>query len=99
MQSDYSCKDENLFSKLRKLSNNDSSTSLNLSNIKFPMDNSEFNFMIIDANLGISENLQNIFFLEFDLAKSSTNKEKLKFLRDISNECVDREIFFSLNVI
>jgi hypothetical protein len=69
-----------------------------ISSIKFPIDNSEFNFMIIDANLGISENLKNLFFLEFDLTNPlSNNKEKLKFLREINNECVEREIFFVLN--
>jgi hypothetical protein len=69
-------------------------------NIKFPIDNSKFNFMIIDANLGISENLNNIFFLEFDLSKTeASNKDKLKYLREINNECVEREIFFVLNVI
>jgi hypothetical protein len=67
-------------------------------NIKFPIDNSEFNFMIIDANLGISDNLNNIFFLEFDLTLCSNNKDNLKFLREINNECVEREIFFVLNV-
>ena len=71
----------------------------NILNIKFPIDNSEFNFMIIDANLGIAENLNNLFFLEFDLSNSSSNKEKIKFLREINNECVEREIFFVLNVI
>jgi hypothetical protein len=65
--------------------------------IKFPIDNSEFNFMIIDANLGITENLKNLFFLEFDLTNTLSNKEKLKFLREINNECVEREIFFVLN--
>ncbi len=70
-----------------------------IAKIKFPIDNSEFNFMIIDANLGISDNLNNLFFLEFDLNNAvSNNKEKLKFLREINNECVEREIFFVLNV-
>jgi hypothetical protein len=67
-------------------------------NIKFPIDNSDFNFMIIDANLGISENLNNIFFLEFDLNNTMNNKDKMKILREINNECVEREIFFVLNV-
>lgn len=67
-------------------------------NIKFPIDNSEFNFMIIDANLGISDNLNNIFFLEFDLTNTTSNKDQLKFLREINQECVDKEIFFILNV-
>ena len=35
--------------------------------------NKVFNYMIIDANLAIKENLQNIFLLEFDL--NSYNKD------------------------
>lgn len=69
-----------------------------ISNIKFPIDNSQFNFMIIDANLGISDNLNNLFFLEFDLTNTISNKEKLKFLREINNDCVEKEMFFVLNV-
>ena len=60
--------------------------------MKFPLDN-KFNYMIIDANLGIKENLNNIFFIEFDLQK----KEKLKIIREINNDAVDRELFFRLN--
>ena len=67
-------------------------------NLKFPIDNTKFNFMIIDANLSLNENLNNIFFLEFDLSKTLSNKEKLRILREINNECVEREIFFILNV-
>lgn len=67
-------------------------------NVKFPIDNSEFNFMIIDANLGITDNLKNIFFLEFDLSSSQNSKEQIKMLREITNDAVDREIFFVLNV-
>jgi len=67
-------------------------------NIKFPIDNSGFNFMIIDANLGVSENLNIIFFLEFDLTNTSVNKEQLKYLREINQEYVDKEVFFTLNV-
>jgi hypothetical protein len=68
-------------------------------NLKIPIDNSKFNFMIIDANLSLTENLNNIFFLEFDLSKSSINKEKLRMMREINNDCVEREIYFVLNVI
>ena len=50
-------------------------------NIKFPINNAEFNYMIIDSNLGIKENLNNIFFLEFDLTTIKDNKG----LREISN--------------
>jgi len=71
----------------------------NFLNLKIPIDNTKFNFMIIDANLSLTENLNNIFFLEFDLSKSSINKEKLRMIREINNDCVEREIFFVLNVI
>ena len=64
--------------------------------VKFPINNTEFNCMIIDANLGIKDNLRNIFFLEFDLS-STIGKEPNKVLRDINNENVEREIFFVLN--
>lgn len=74
-----------------QLSSEDMSTVLN---VKFPLNNQEFNYMIIDANLGIKENLKNIFFLEFELGNS---KDNLKSLREINNENVERELFFLLN--
>ena len=69
-----------------------------LLNIKFPINNKTFNYMIIDANLAIKENLQNIFLIEFDLMnnnKDNTNSKFLKLLREINHP--DREIFFILN--
>ena len=69
-----------------------------LLNIKFPINNKTFNYMIIDANLAIKENLQNIFLIEFDLLnnnKDSNNSKFLKLLREINHP--DREIFFVLN--
>ena len=69
-----------------------------LLNIKFPINNKTFNYMIIDANLAIKENLQNIFLIEFDLMnnnKDNTNSKFLKLLREINHP--DREIFFVLN--
>ena len=36
-------------------------------NINYPIDNTKFNYSIIDANLCIKDNLKNIFLLEFDL--------------------------------
>ena len=38
-----------------------------LLNINYPIDNTKFNYSIIDANLCIKDNLKNLFFLEFDL--------------------------------
>ena len=69
-----------------------------LLNIKFPINNKTFNYMIIDANLAIKENLQNIFLIEFDLLncnKDNSNSKFLKLLREINHP--DREIFFVLN--
>ena len=69
-----------------------------LLNIKFPINNKTFNYMIIDANLAIKENLQNIFLIEFDLLnnnKDSNNSKFLKLLREINHP--DREIFFVFN--
>ena len=69
-----------------------------LLNIKFPINNKTFNYMIIDANLAIKENLQNIFLIEFDLlniSKDNNNNKFLKLLREINHP--DREIFFVLN--
>ena len=51
--------------------------------------------MIIDANLGVLENLNNIFFLEFDLTNG--NNDNNLDLRSLNDECVDKEIFFDLN--
>ena len=69
-----------------------------LLNIKFPINNKTFNYMIIDANLAIKENLQNIFLIEFDLLnnnKDNNNNKFIKLLREINHP--DREIFFVLN--
>ena len=38
-----------------------------LLNINYPIDNTKFNYSIIDANLCIKDNLKNLFLLEFDL--------------------------------
>ena len=51
--------------------------------------------MIIDANLGVSENLNNIFFLEFDLTNGNNNNNLE--LRSLNDECVEKEIFFKWN--
>ncbi len=49
--------------------------------------------MIIDANLGVLENLNNIFFLEFDLTNG--NNDNNLDLRSLNDECVEKEIFLS----
>ncbi len=85
---------KNLFTHFNENSTNqiNNSDMSEIINVKFPINNAEFSYMIIDANLGIKENLNNIFFLEFDLTK-----EQNKNLREISNENVERELFFVLN--
>lgn len=75
-----------------QLKNITSPALLEILNIKLPIDNSSFNFMIIDANLGIKDNLNNIFFLEFDLNNENGNK-----IRNINDDIVEREINFVLN--
>ena len=81
-----------------------------LLNINYPIDNTKFNYSIIDANLCIKDNLKNIFLLEFDLNQIENMVENLnndevinksgnnnKDLRDIDDDCVEREIYFVLN--
>lgn len=64
-------------------------------NIKFPIKNDEFHYLIIDTNLGIQDNLYNIFFVEFELC--GNNKDQIKNFKEINNDNVDRESFFILN--
>ena len=71
---------------------NTSPNLLEIMKMKLPIDNSAFNFMIIDANLGIKENLNNIFFLEFDMNNEEGNK-----IRNINDDIVEKEINFTLN--
>ena len=54
--------------------------------------------MITDANLGIKENLQNIFFLEFEIINNNDNNSNIKIIQEIKNDIVNKEIFFKLNV-
>ena len=63
--------------------------------IKFPLENLENSYLIIENNLEYSENLNNLVFLEFDLISSSHN---LKHFREINNDFIEREINFVLNV-
>ena len=82
-----------------QLKNNENENFDELLNIKFPINNKTFNYMIIDANLAIKENLQNIFLIEFDLLNNNKdnnyNNKFMKLLREINHP--DREIFFVLN--
>ena len=49
------------------IKDNGTSSLRELLNINYPIDNSKFNYSIIDANLCIKDNLKNVFLLEFDL--------------------------------
>ena len=74
---------KNLFTHFNENSTNqiNNSDMSEIINVKFPINNAEFSYMIIDANLGIKENLNNIFFLEFDLTKEQNkNLREIKFL-------------------
>ena len=75
-----------------------SAKSSNTSELQFPIDNTDANFMIIESNLGIHENLQNIVFLEFDLDNTSISKDHIKYFREVNNNFVEKEINFVLNV-
>ena len=72
---------------------NDNETIKDILNHKYPLDNSKFNFDIINSNLCIKENLKRIFLLEFDLKKA----ENSEIFRKINDDCVDKEINFALN--
>lgn len=68
------------------------SSLLDILKIKYPIDNTAFNFLIIDANLGIKDNLNNIFFIEFDISGNEFDS-----ISKINDDCVEKELFFSLN--
>ena len=69
-----------------------------IEDVVFPIDNSENNFTILESNLGISDNLQRLIFLEFDLYNSNITKDHIKYFREVNNNFVDKEIHFVLNV-
>lgn len=56
-----------------------------------------YDFLVIETNLAISSNLTNIFFLEFDL-NGKDKEQQLKFLKEVNNDFVDKEINFVLSV-
>jgi len=96
---------ERLFNKNMKTDNDiDKNKSQDMQDIRehyfktFPIDNNSFNFLIVDSNLAIKDNLNNIFFIEFDLAKDQSDLETLKVFTEINNEKVNKDISFTLNV-
>lgn len=66
--------------------------------MSFPIDNTENNYMILESNLGISDNLRRLVFLEFDLFNSNIAKDHIKYFREVNNNFVEKEIHFVLNV-
>ena len=66
-----------------------------LLNVTYPIDNSKFNYSIIDANLTIKDNLKNLFLIEFDF--SQIMNEAGQNFRKINDDCVERELDFILN--
>jgi hypothetical protein len=45
------------------------------------------------------EDLNNLIFIEFELNNSNNSKEKIKYIKEINNEFVDKDIHLVLNVI
>lgn len=68
------------------------------SNISFPLNNAELNWLITETNYNLSQGLTNMFFLEFDVSGSEISKDHLSILQDINNDFVEKEIHFVLNV-
>ena len=65
----------------------------------FPIVNNNFNFLVVDSNLAIKENLNNIFFIEFDLKNENDNCDFINLFTEINNEKVNKDISFTLNVL
>ena len=86
------------------LKDNSSQSVRELLNINYPIDNTKFNYSIIDANLCIKDNLKD---LNNETKDNKDNKENTKEdgnksqnnkdLRTIDDDCVEREIYFVLN--
>jgi hypothetical protein len=76
--------------------NTESDNILNYNSIKFPINNSEYNLMMVEHPY---LDFSNLIFLEFDIINTSMSKEQLRFFREINNDYVDKEIHFNLNVI
>ena len=67
------------------IKDNTSSSVRELLNINYPIDNTKFNYSIIDANLCIKDNLKNLFLLVFDLDQIEN------IIEDINNESKDNK--------
>jgi hypothetical protein len=68
------------------------------SNVTFPLNNGDFNWMMTEMNYNNSQNLSNMMFMEFDILNSEVSREHLKSLQEINNDFVEKEIHFVFNV-
>lgn len=72
----------------------DNASLKNILDNDYPIDNNKNTFNVIDNNLCLKENLGNVFLLKFDLKNESNNNNDFRLIND---NCVEREINFSLN--
>ena len=63
-----------------------------LLNTNYPIDNTKFNYSIIDANLGIKDNLKNLFLLEFDLDQLEDIIENINIENKETKEDLNKSI-------
>ncbi len=69
------------------------------SNVTFPLNNGDFNWMMTEMNYNNSQSLAHMMFMEFDILNSEVSKEHLKSLQEINDDFVEKEIHFVLNVL
>jgi hypothetical protein len=75
--------------------NNQSDNYVDFTSFKFPINNTDF----IEATPGHYQDLNNFIFLEFELNKTTNEKDWVKYLKEINNDFVDKDIHLVLNVI
>jgi len=68
-----------------------------------PLFNKKYNFLIMESNFAIKENLKNVFFLEFDLLGNlyylnKEEKDEVSFYSILNNDFVKKEAKFKLRV-
>jgi len=75
----------------------------NLSTISklLPIDNENTDFLFLESNNTLQKNLQNFFFIEFDLGSSTKQPESKNIspFTSITSSFIDLELSFSLNVL
>ncbi len=80
--------------KASSVENIQSDNYVDYSSFKFPLNNEDY----IEANPGHYEDQNNFIFLEFELCKTSNAKDWVKYLKEINNDFVDKDIHLVLNV-